>query len=221
MAHLISICAASMNLETKDIRDDIMQLLRPYVFAAFRVRHYATIFYPLIDPYQYPLFHACEYYFDLAPSDDFCWSVSRTVHGPYPPPRLRPREVPYFGQITRKAQIPSAPVFATLSYFTRLETMIPMIPPHLAKTRDEADASGRLGPTCEDVEHFIHECQTRFPLNDCRMWLTISRKHETLYQPTLYRPGTLTGRWQGSYIVFQFQNLPENMLIAPLASTFL
>lgn len=165
---------------------------------------------------QYPIFTTAEVCFDPT-SFDYRVASSATIHGPYPPTPLLPREVVYFGQVLRTARVPSAPLFASLSYFTRLETMEPVIPPHLIEakrqTREDADAQGQLGPTIDDMLHFIHQCRTRFadlPATD----IGIQHKHfdsspnSVLGQPIAYRLGTLTGRWQGSYIVRQFLEFP-------------
>lgn len=173
--------------ETPEMRDTILQLLTPFVFAAFR----------------YPIFGSAESYFDLSTSH--CCSTSTGVHGPYPPPPLLPQNITYFGRIRREAHVPCVSVFASLSYFTRHETMSPMIPPHLIEakrqTRVEADALGLSGPTLDDMEHFIHQCQTRFvDYSMGRIQKLKSPPSSIVGQPS-YQLGTLTGRWEGSYIM--------------------
>jgi hypothetical protein len=156
---------------------------------------------------QYPIFTTAESCFDPATFNS--QSLVRSIHGPYPPPPLLPRDVSYFGDIVRTACIPSAPLFASLSYFARHERMEPAIPPHLIEakrqTREEADALGQVGPTIDDMLHFIHQCRTRFadfPAID----IGVQSTSLTLGQPTPYRLGTLTDRWQGSYIVCELSS---------------
>lgn len=95
--------------------------------------------------------------------------------------------------------------------------MVPAIPPHLIEakrqTREEADALGHVGPTIDDMLHFIHQCRTRFadfPAID----IGVQSPSLTLGQPTPYRVGTLTGRWQGSYIVCEIIFFYEEFLTA-------
>ena len=158
------------------------------------------------DVEQYPIFAVAENCFHLSTFN--FRSTSTGVHGPYPPPPLFPQDIMYFGTVRRKTRVPCASVYASLSYFSRHETMPPMIPPHLIKakcqTRVEADALGLSGPTLDDMEHFIHKCQTRFV--DYAMGGSGARHLMTspssiICQPSSYELGTLTGCWQGSYIV--------------------
>lgn len=193
------------------MRDTILQLLTPFVFAAFRVRvHPSLKFFIDGDIEQYPIFGSAESYFDLSTSH--CCSTSTGVHGPYPPPPLLPQNITYFGRIRREAHVPCVSVFASLSYFTRHETMSPMIPPHLIEakrqTRVEADALGLSGPTLDDMEHFIHQCQTRFvDYSMGRIQKLKSPPSSIVGQPS-YQLGTLTGRWEGSYIVRRLSTFP-------------
>lgn len=123
---------------------------------------------------------------------------SVTGHGPYPPTVLGSRKVVYFGTVSRDLWIPSASLFATLSYFVRLEKNGPMMPTHLPKARLEANLAGRIGPTCEDVEHFARHCRTRFTRVHYQDISSHPRANEQL---TSYRLGDFTGSWEGSCIV--------------------
>lgn len=145
-----------------------------------------------------------------------------SVHGPYPPLRPNSREATYFGR-TIRIQVPSIAVAAIPCYFVRLETYKLMVPPHLPKTRAEANITGQVGPTCEDIEHFNTQCQTHFVDStgacDYFATLTKSQRHDpdwfrviryiepcsslSLPRPFSFRPGTLSGCWQGSSIVGQ------------------
>ena len=86
--------------------------------------------------------------------------------------------------------------------------MIPAIPQYLMqagyRTRAEADALGILGPTLDDIKHFIHQCGTHFvefPMANPEIRPLGSSPAPIIGHPASYRLGTLTGRWQGSYIV--------------------
>jgi hypothetical protein len=166
-----------------------------------------------VDGEQYPIFSTAENRFH---SSTFHFhSTSTGVHGPYPPPPPLPQNITYFGHVQRTARVPCASVFASLSYFSRHETMLPMVPPHLIKskrqTRAEADALGQLGPTLDDMAHFIHQCKTSFvdfSMICSRLQHIKSTPFLNVDQPS-YRLGTLTGRWQGSYIVRHICTLPE------------
>jgi hypothetical protein len=93
-----------------------------------------------------------------------------------------------------------------------------MIPPHLPETRAEAAANGISGPTKEDIVYFNTRCKTHFPgtvYGNRFDTLLKSRRHDPdwtrsirdpLYRspsslPGQYIPGTISGRWQGSFIV--------------------
>jgi hypothetical protein len=98
--------------------------------------------------------------------------------------------------------VPSAPVYSILCYFTRLDTLSPMFPVHLAAA-GRVQVPSRAGPCREDVEHFINECRTRFEPWDFATETSIPRADDSLtrYLSQSYFPGSLTGRWQGSSIV--------------------
>lgn len=152
---------------------------------------------------QYPMTNLPENVFDLALASSVQGLGVQTVHGAYPPPFLRSRSIRYFGDIFRTLEIPSASLFATLSYFVRTELYPPAVPKHLPATRREADLSHRLGPTQEDVEDFSHNCRTRFPCEG-RISSLSYRSSRQLCNPLgfrTYRLGEYTGTWQGSYIV--------------------
>jgi hypothetical protein len=65
------------------------------------------------------------------------------------------------------------------------------------------------------MAHFIHQCRTRFV--DFSMISSglhhIKSPLLNLGQPS-YRLGTLTGRWQGSYIVCHIRTLLERLVYA-------
>ena len=93
-----------------------------------------------------------------------------------------------------------------------------MIPPHLPKTRAEAMTNGVSGPTMEDIADFNARCKTHFPgktYGNHFDSLLKSQRHDPdwmrsirdpLYRspsflPGQYIPGTISGRWQGSFVV--------------------
>ena len=169
------------------------------------------------DVEQYPIFAAAENCFHLSKLK--LRSTSTGVHGPYPPPPLLPQEITYFGNIQREMRVPCASAYASLLYFSRHETMPPMIPPHLItakrQTRVEADALGLSGPTLDDMEHFIHKCQTRFvdySMTGLGARHPISSASLVNSQQSSYKLGTLTGRWQGSYIVCDISTFPRRSI---------
>ncbi|KAF9458703.1 hypothetical protein BDZ94DRAFT_75155 [Collybia nuda] len=201
----LSSSQSSVSIESDAGRNRMMQLLQPFVFAAFR----------------YPVFTTAESCFDPTTFDPR--SRVPSIHGSYPPLPLDPREVPYFGNIAYTACVPPAPLFASLLYFVRHERMEPAIPPHLIEakrqTREEADALGQVGPTIDDMLHFIHHCRTRFaefPATD----IGVQSPSLTLGQPTPYRLGTLTGRWQGSYIMPFMEDYRQWLNNLPAPSEF-
>lgn len=124
--------------------------------------------------------------------------VDEAYPAPLPPPSSR--EIAYFGP--RTVHVPSAPVYSILCYFTRLDTLSPMFPVHLAAA-GRVQVPSRAGPCREDVEHFINECRTRFEPWDFATETSIPRADDSLtrYLSQSYFPGSLTGRWQGSSIV--------------------
>ncbi|KAF8999855.1 hypothetical protein BDQ17DRAFT_1246090 [Cyathus striatus] len=180
----------SVNRELDEDRNQLLRLLKPFVLAAFR----------------YPISTSHEAVFDLSGTLTANNTTSKTIHGPYPPQLPPVREVPYFGTVMHKARVPSAAVFASLLYFTRLEVAPISIPHHISeskwKTRREADLAGHRGPTLEDMVHFINHCRTRFsdfPAVD--VGIQSQSLDMVLGQPTPYKLGSLSGAWQGSYIV--------------------
>ncbi|RDB17638.1 hypothetical protein Hypma_001087 [Hypsizygus marmoreus] len=207
----LSSSRASVNAETAQSRVEIQQLLAPFVFAAFR----------------YPIFSTAESCFDLTKYTH--QATASTIHGPYPPSPLLSPNVPYFGEISRNRRIPSVALFAILSFFTRKETLRPMIPPHLLDgkrlTREEADALGKEGPTLDDMEHFISRCQTQFASFPA---IDFGEQHSSdilplaLDEASSYNVGTLTGRWQGSYItpyLYDYEAWLSNVAAPPEFST--
>ncbi|KAJ7270649.1 hypothetical protein B0H12DRAFT_1307001 [Mycena haematopus] len=172
-------CYPSVRAESPATRDTVMERIRPYVLAAFR--------YPLATLQG-------ESFGSISPLADI--TTSETVHGAYPAPYPPAREVVYFGP--RTVQVPSASIYSTLCYFTRLDTLSPMFPAHLRSTVHTVPS--RPGPRPEDVEHFINECQTRFEPWDFATDYGLNDSL-TRYLNQSYFPGSLTGSWQGSSIV--------------------
>ncbi|KAJ7092488.1 hypothetical protein B0H15DRAFT_175999 [Mycena belliarum] len=160
---------SSVRDETAATRDEVMERIRPFVLAAFR----------------YPLSSAQEWCFgsDLPPNSKIISLLPST------PPS---REVIYFGP--KSVEVPSAPIYSILCYFTRLDTLVPVFPEHLSSA-----APPLAGPRAEDVEHFIRECRTRFEPWDFAAEHAIPDCPRAIRQ--VYVPGALTGRWQGSAIV--------------------
>ncbi|KAF5375347.1 hypothetical protein D9615_007938 [Tricholomella constricta] len=181
----------SVNLESVEVRADVERLLKPFVFAAFR----------------YPIFSTAESCFDIATFTH--QATSSSVHGPYPPPPLLPRDVTYFGDIPRTMRVPSISLFSALSFFARQETICPQIPPHLQEQHRKSVQSPNLGPTFDDIKHFADHCRTNFahfPGFDASVLRgSVGASSRPTFGPTLaesmpYKLGTLTGNWQGSYI---------------------
>ncbi|KAJ6463539.1 hypothetical protein C8R45DRAFT_522616 [Mycena sanguinolenta] len=170
---------SSVRAESLATRDMVMERIRPYVLAAFR--------YPLANLHG-------ECFGSTSPLAGI--TTSNTVHGAYPAPSPPSREVPYFGP--RTVQVPSASIYSTLCYFTRLDTLSPMFPVHLSSTAHIPPS--RSGPRREDVEHFINECRTRFEPWDFAAGCSLNDSL-TRFLSQSYFPGSLTGRWQGSSIV--------------------
>ena len=136
-----------------------------------------------------------------------------SADGVYPPPRLQPIEITYFGETITFIYPPLAS-FAILSYFARAETRPFCVPPHLPQSRADATALGLQGPTRDDVIHFNENCKTLFPQGDA--WTALEgRRHDPDWfraarypHPTglssrqgLHPPGTFTGQWLGSIFV--------------------
>ncbi|KAK7055507.1 hypothetical protein R3P38DRAFT_1358485 [Favolaschia claudopus] len=162
---------SSVRAESPAIRDAVMERIRPYVLAAFR--------YPLASLQG-------ECFGSNSPLD---LTISRTIHEGYSMPSPpQSREVAYFG--SRRVDVPSAPIYSILCYFTRLDILTPMFPVHLSS---RAQTAPRTGPRREDVEHFINDCRTRF-----EPWDLVTKNPRS---DESYLLGSLTGRWQGSSIV--------------------
>ncbi|KAG6876090.1 hypothetical protein C0993_005576 [Termitomyces sp. T159_Od127] len=182
----------TLNRETKEEREEIGRLLQPLVFAAFR----------------YPIFSIAEFCFDIAAYTH--QPTSSSVHGPYPPPPLSPRDVVYFGRVRRSIRVPCISLFAALSFFVRKEIIPHEIPHHLRPENRRDTAGTPNGPTIDDIRHFYEHCHTHFadfPQIDVgvipsrvQVPSTLSVP-PTLIEPPAYRVGTLTGRWQGSFII--------------------
>ncbi|KAG1740668.1 hypothetical protein EDB19DRAFT_1908418 [Suillus lakei] len=172
--------AESIRDETDELRREFVELLSPYSFAGFR----------------YPCFTGLEY--DFCPSENSPKTIVTSAHGAYPPIR---------------------PVSTTSMLFWATGNTRPlMIPPHLPETRVEALANGIPGPAKEDIVYFNTRCRTHLPgtmYGNRFDTLLKSRRHDPdwtrsirdpLYRspsslPGQYIPGTISGRWQGSFIV--------------------
>ncbi|KAG1842392.1 hypothetical protein DFJ58DRAFT_56735 [Suillus subalutaceus] len=202
-------CSESIRDETDELRREFVQLLSPYSFAGFR----------------YPCFSGLEY--DLCPSKNSPKTVATSAHGEYFPIRPVSTTICYFGRPIPFNLPPLAP-YAILVHFSRLETRPLMIPPHLPETQAEAVANGISGPTKEDIVYFNTRCKTHFPdtiYGNRFDTLRKSRRHDPdwtrcirdpLYRspsslPGQYIPGTISGRWQGSFIA-PYYNIYKDML---------
>ncbi|GLB44531.1 hypothetical protein LshimejAT787_1701580 [Lyophyllum shimeji] len=180
----------SLYKESAEEREEMALLLKPFVFAAFR----------------YPIFSTSEFCFDVATFTH--QATSSSVHGPYPPSPLLPRDVAYFGTVSRTVRVPSVSLFAALSFFTRQETRIPELPPHLQPDNRSGDPAICQGPTLDDVKHFIVHCNTHFA-DFPGLDVGVAQSHtdtsptpaHSLVDPSPYKLGTLTGSWRGSYIM--------------------
>lgn len=103
----------------------------------------------------------------------------------------------------RQAWIPTGALFASLLYFARREQTVIRIPPHLAtRTRSEASRLGHEGPCVEDIERFNEHCRTHLAAVDVVGTLTCDPSEGLILGQTSFKPGTLDGPWQGSYIVW-------------------
>ncbi|KAG6833397.1 hypothetical protein H0H87_007382 [Tephrocybe sp. NHM501043] len=160
-----------------------------------------------------------EFYFDIATY--IHQPTASTVHGPYPPPPLFPHAVVYFGPVSRTMRVPSISLFATLSFFARKEVNPPALPPHLFPENRLNTPGPHAGPTLDDFKYFNEHCQTPFAdfpgidVGVIRGHVDAARPtipaSPTLPEPSPYKLGNLTGRWQGSFIL-PFVNLYENWL---------
>ncbi|TFK71192.1 hypothetical protein BDN72DRAFT_765393 [Pluteus cervinus] len=181
---LLSSCASVIR-EPQGSRDELQDLLAPYVFAAFR----------------YPLAHVPEYLFDVKKTeyDPIPGTSSSTVASSYPPASPPPRDVRYFGAETQKVDVPSLYVHAALLYFTRYEAKIRAYPDHITTVKNKGRDQVPEGPVYEDIEHYVSHCRTRYP----------EIPSDDGEPPALigsnYKLGDLTGLWQGSWIVSRME----------------
>ncbi|KAG2151013.1 uncharacterized protein EDB93DRAFT_1083671 [Suillus bovinus] len=207
-------CSESICNETDELRREFVQLLSPYSFAGFR----------------YPCFTGLEY--DFCAAENSPKHVVTPAHGTHSPIRLLSTTICYFGRQVPFDLPPLAP-YAILIHFSRLETLPLMIPPHLPETRAEAIANGISGPTKQDIVYFNTHCKTHFPgtiYGNRFDTLLKSRRHDPdwtrsirdpLYRspsslPGQYIPGTISGRWQGSFIA-PYCDVYKDMLSSPSA----
>lgn len=159
------------------------------------------------------MFHL-QYSITYIPVDQFTFSgispqsPSGKSDSSYPPSALPPQQIDYFGAVKRKARTPVAALFASLLFLVRVETVTKLnVPSHIrCETRELANQMGIEGPCVEDIKHFYHQCRTRFadfPGIDVGIQSsTIATMPDTvLCQPSLYKLGTLSGQWQGSFMV--------------------
>jgi len=146
------------------------------------------------------------------------FSVSKTVGldetlEAFPPSDSQCLEVVYFGTVKKRACLPSAPLFASLLYFARTESITPFrVPKHITfKTRDEAILAGYDGLCVEDYEHYYHHCRTTFPDFSApgigvQSPVLFSQPDSIICGPARYKLGTLSGLWQGSQMVSYFSS---------------
>ncbi|KAF8970671.1 hypothetical protein BDZ97DRAFT_1902010 [Flammula alnicola] len=189
-----------MSYEHPDVCKEMMRLLRPIVFAAFR----------------YSIFHTPESAFSYGSTFQPPSPSTKTNDEGYPTSVFPPQEIAYFGTVKRKARAPSAAIFATLLYFARTESLtVFKIPPHVTcETREEANQSGRMGACVDDIKHFYHHCRTRFadfPGIDVGIQSSARTTSPDIIicQPSLYKLGTLSGQWQGSSMYPLYAGLPS------------
>ncbi|KDR78266.1 hypothetical protein GALMADRAFT_65132 [Galerina marginata CBS 339.88] len=201
-----------MSYENPERCQEMMRLLRPIIFAAFR----------------YSTFHTAEELFSYGSAIEARAPQIGSSDTPYPPSILSPQEIEYFGAVKRKARPPSAAIFAALLYFTRMESRTTLnIPPHITcETREEAIQNGTDGPCADDIRHFYHHCRTHFadfPGIDVGIQSSaIAASPDTiLCQPSSYKLGTLTGQWQGSDLTPCIQTYHDwQSTVAPLDDSF-
>ncbi|KAJ3516228.1 hypothetical protein NLJ89_g1251 [Agrocybe chaxingu] len=211
---------SSVNREDRTTSDSMRDLLRPIVFAAFRYSIFpmtedAFGFGGTFEPAQVPTVMKTAAAMSVASpisessQIEFSSSIATTAQNqkPFPLSVLAPCEVAYFGDITLKARLPPAALFASLLYFTRMESITPFsVPPHIScATRAEAQACGYNGVCLEDYEHFYRNCRTKFadfPALDVGVQSAAMAKEEgPIFQPVPYQLGVLSGRWQGSQLM--------------------
>ncbi|PPQ80352.1 hypothetical protein CVT25_003635 [Psilocybe cyanescens] len=181
-----------MGSENPSLCAEMMRMLKPIVFASFR------------------------YSISCALPDSFTFAGTRQgpaasinmSNSPYPVSALPPQEIHYFGAVKRKARPPLAAIFATLLYFVRAETRTKnqTLPHVTCETRAEANQRGIQGPCAEDFRHYFNHCRTRFadfPGIDVGIQSSsIATNPDTvLCQPSFYKLGSLSGQWQGSFIM--------------------
>ncbi|KAH0834088.1 hypothetical protein J3R83DRAFT_11373 [Lanmaoa asiatica] len=187
-----------LDRETDEFRKEVMTYLAPFAFAGFR----------------YPCFTSPE---DLLLASDSISKVGVSNRRNYPADRATKITLDYFGEPTTLCLPPIAP-FAILSYFVRIEYFRLKVPPELPLSRQDATAKGVLcGPTRDDIDDFNARCITRVAsrsYGDSFDGLPKSRRHGPDWHRSLsgsdlasshsplvyYLPGTLSGRWQGSFI---------------------
>ncbi|KDQ55952.1 hypothetical protein JAAARDRAFT_180119 [Jaapia argillacea MUCL 33604] len=194
---------ASIQAENAEERHEMLDLLAPFVYAAFR--------YPCADMPEHE-FHP--------PEAGSAIKMGFTAHGPYPPLCPKARHILYFGQ-SFDLRPPHVAVYAILSYFVRREVGALQIPDLAPRTR--AESPGLPSVTRADIEEFNARCRTHFVQTARAIdhsGLTKSQKHDPdwaraigysdpsptvggaiLSQPRFYRLGMLTGLWRGSSIV--------------------
>ena len=132
------------------------------------------------------------------------------------------KTIAYFGQVYQ-LRLPSIALHAILSYFVRLEKRPFDVPRHVPRTRAEAAARGFNGVTKEDIEEYNMECHTHTVSVSNSTTLsksfTRSQRHDADWAraifsgpppelrgpessgPCVYKPGMLSGVWQGTLLV--------------------
>uniref|UniRef100_A0A8H8CF89 F-box domain-containing protein n=1 Tax=Psilocybe cubensis TaxID=181762 RepID=A0A8H8CF89_PSICU len=181
-----------MGSEHPDARTEMVTMLKPITFASFR----------------YSISCLSPDSFEFADSSHPLTSFLNMTHPSYPISAYPPQQIDYFGAVKRKARPPLAAIFATLLYFVRVDAeFVTEIPAHVTcETRAEAIQQGLEGPCAEDFRHFFNHCRTRFadfPGIDVGIQSSsIATNPDTiLCQPSFYRLGSLTGQWQGMFIM--------------------
>ncbi|THH19169.1 hypothetical protein EW146_g1949 [Bondarzewia mesenterica] len=169
-----------ISCEDEERRRHIMTLLMPYALVGFR----------------YPLLAA-------RPSNSSL--VAGSNRG------CKAMDIAYFGQQNR-IRLPSVTLHAILSCLVRLEKRPFQIPDHLPRTRVEADLRGIRGVTREDIEEYNTQCRTslipppsseKSKAHDADWARAISASAITGEEeapPRPYKLGSLTGKWQGTYL---------------------
>ncbi|KAF8266060.1 hypothetical protein EI94DRAFT_237076 [Lactarius quietus] len=184
----------SLNGESSESRDSVMDILHPLSFAWFRYSFVEQGFDP----------HAL--------IDDIRSTPRLSPHAHAPVPVTVPIE--YMGHAFH-LQLPAITLSATLAYCARLDAFPLMTSPDLPPTRADTTPPGLI--TLDDVEYYNRSFNTRTvprgpgspanPLQPC-----LSGRHDWDWQRAIasdpvmsrplqrYTPGSLTGKWRGTLL---------------------